>query len=257
MIRVVEVVQHYGVRPVLKGISLEIPDGQLVVIVGPNGMGKTTLLNVLAGVLTPQRGHVEFDELRRQRSVAEEIAIRRRAVFLPDHPWLPNNLTGREFLHAVGELYDVDDARLMDHVERLLDVFELSKEGDWPIRSYSNGQQKKIAICSALVTDAPTLLLDEPFSGGLDPSGILTLKRILRHRVEREKATVVITTPVPELVEELADRIIVIREGELLAYDTPSGLRQQVQCNGPLTQVLERLIFPQAETNIDRYLREN
>ncbi len=257
MLRVVDVVQHYGVRPVLKDISLEIAAGQLAVIVGPNGMGKTTLLNVMAGVLTPQRGYVEYDGLRRRGSIDEETAIRRRVVFLPDHPWLPKEFTGREFLRAVGELYDVGDERLMGHVERLVEVFDLAREADWPIRSYSNGQQKKLAICSALVTEAPILLLDEPFSGGLDPAGILTLKRILRHRVERTGATVVITTPVPELVEELADSIIVVREGELLAYDTPSGLRQQTRCSGPLTEVLQRLIFPEAQAQIDRYLRES
>jgi ABC-2 type transport system ATP-binding protein len=256
MIRVVDVVQHYGVRPVLKHVSLDIHAGQVIVVVGPNGMGKTTLLNVLAGVLSPQRGHVEFDGLRRRGSPADEIEIRRRVVFLPDHPWLPNNFTGREFLQAVGRLYDVEDVRLMEHVERLLAVFDLAKEGDWPIRSYSNGQQKKIAICSALVTDAPVLLLDEPFSGGLDPAGIMALKCILRFMAEKSSATVVLTTPVPELVEELADRIIVIRDGELVAYDTPAGLRQQAHANGSLTEALQRLIFPEAIGHIQEYLKE-
>jgi ABC-type multidrug transport system ATPase subunit len=255
MFRVVDIVQHYGVRPVLKGITLEIGAGQLVAVVGPNGMGKSTLLSVMAGILAPQRGYVEYDGLRRRNSVADEIAIRRQVVFLPDHPFLPGASTGREFLLAVGRLYEIDEERLMDHVDRLLGVFDLAREGDWPIRSYSNGQQKKIAICSALATEAPILLLDEPFSGGLDPSGILALKRILRHLVEHARATVVLTTPVPELVEELADRIVVIREGELLADDTPSGLRQQTRCSGPLTTVLERLIFPEAESVIDEYLK--
>ncbi len=256
MIRVVDVVQHYGIRPVLKQINLEIGAGQVVVFVGPNGMGKTTLLNVMAGVLSPQRGHVEYDGLRRRGSTADELAIRRRVVFLPDHPWLPKDFTGREFLQEVGRLYDVEDARLMNHVERLLAVFELAKEGDWPIRSYSNGQQKKIAICSALVTEAPILLLDEPFSGGLDPAGILALKSILRHLAKNTAATVILTTPVPELVEEMADRIVVIRDGQLLAYDTPDGLRQRTGCTGPLTEVLERLIFPEALGNIEKYLKE-
>ncbi len=80
MIRVVEVTQHYGVRPVLKQVSLEIADGELVVIVGPNGMGKTTLLNVLGGVLSPQSGYVEIDGRRRREIVEFEIAIRRKGV---------------------------------------------------------------------------------------------------------------------------------------------------------------------------------
>ncbi len=256
MIRIVDIVQHYGIRPVLKHISLDIHAGQLVVFVGPNGMGKTTLLNVLAGVLSPQRGYVEFDGLRRRGSTADETEIRRRVVFLPDHPWLPNNFTGREFLQAVGRLYDIEDGRLMEHVERLLAVFDLAKEGDWPIRRYSNGQQKKIAICSALVTEAPVLLLDEPFSGGLDPAGIMALKYILRFMVEHTGATVVLTTPVPELVEELANRVVVIRNGELVAYDTPEGLKQQTRSPGSLTEALQRLIFPEAIGNIEQYLKE-
>jgi ABC-type multidrug transport system ATPase subunit len=106
------------------------------------------------------------------------------------------------------------------------------------------------------VTDAPILLLDEPFSGGLDPAGILALKRILRHRVEHDGATVVLTTPVPELVEELADRIVVLHDGELLAFDRAEGLRQRTGCSGPLAQVLERLIFPQAIESIEEYLKD-
>ena len=86
MISVVGVTQHYGVRPVLCDIELKIPAGKLTAIVGPNGMGKTTLLGVIAGTLYPQKGYVEIDGLRRHRSEEEELAIRHRAVYLPDHP---------------------------------------------------------------------------------------------------------------------------------------------------------------------------
>jgi ABC-2 type transport system ATP-binding protein len=257
MIHVVGVTQHYGVRPVLRRIELEIRSGELVAIVGPNGMGKSTLLNVMAGVLSPQKWWVEIDGVRRRSSVENELEIRRRIAYLPDHPWLPKNRTGREFLLAVGRLYDIDDDRLLDHVERLLEVFELAKEGDWPIRSYSNGQQKKIAICSALVTDASILLLDEPFSGGLDPSGIVALKIILRRLADRNDRTIVMTTPVPELLEELAERIIVLREGEVVAFDTAEGLRRLSQCSGPLDEVLQRLIHPRTLDNLERYFEGN
>jgi ABC-type transport system involved in cytochrome c biogenesis ATPase subunit len=151
MITLVDVVQHYDVRPVLRDINLAIPAGQLVAIVGPNGMGKSTLLRVMAGTLAPQRGYVEIDGLRRRGSVETEIAIRRRVCFLPDHPWLAKRLTGREFLSAVGALYEIDSIRLLGHIDRLLTLFDLEAEGDWPISSYSNGQQKKIALAGALV----------------------------------------------------------------------------------------------------------
>ena len=181
MIELDDVTQHYGVRPVLRGISLRIERGEIVVILGPNGMGKSTLLGVMAGVLSPQRGSVTIDGKRRRGSEEEELAIRKMTVYLPDQPWLPANRTGREFLLAVGRLYELDEARLIDHAAQLLELFDLSEKADSPVRTYSAGQKKKIAICSAIVAERSILLLDEPFSGGLDPSGILTLKRLIQH----------------------------------------------------------------------------
>lgn len=251
-----QLTHHYGIRPVLREVDLEVRESELVVILGPNGMGKSTLLGVLAGVLTPRAGHVDINGLRRKSSPDTELAIRRQVVYLPDHPWLPSNRTGREFLMSVGELYGIDDARLLAHVERLLTLFELAREGEWPIRSYSNGQKKKIAVASALVTEAPVLLLDEPFSGGLDPSGIFALKRVLRHLVERDRTTIVMTTPVPELVEELADRVVILREGGIAAYDSPAALRRQAGGAASLAEALERLVGSGTVENVDAYFRE-
>ena len=253
MIRLVDVVQHYGVRPVLRGINLEIPVGQLVAIVGPNGMGKSTLLSVMAGILQPQRGYVEIDGLRRRSSPQNELAIRRRVCYLSDHPWLPKNATGREFLAAVGRIYEIDDQRLLDHIDRLLLLFDLTVEGDWPISSYSNGQQKKIALASVLVTEAPVLLLDEPFAGGLDPAGILALKRVLQRLAARDDMTVVLTTPVAEMLDEIAERILVLREGQIAVDDTPQGLRERTGEQGSLAGALEQLINPQTVENIEQY----
>lgn len=255
MIEVCGVTQHYGVRPVLHDVDVRIEAGELTAIVGPNGMGKSTLLSVMAGVLSPQKGYVEIDGLRRRRTEEEELQIRRHAVYLPDHPWLPVTRTGREFLLGVGRLYEVDPERLFDHIDRLLALFELSREGEWPIRSYSNGQRKKIAICSALVTDASTLLLDEPFAGGLDPSGILALKRVLSRIVKDDKRTVVMTAPVPELVEELGDKIVVLRAGTVVAHGTLDELRETGDAGESLAEILARLIHPETMANIERYFK--
>jgi ABC-type multidrug transport system ATPase subunit len=253
MIRLENVVQHYGVRPVLTGIDLEISDGELVGLLGPNGMGKTTLLSVMAGVLMPQKGSVQIAGLERRSSEENELAIRRKTVYLPDHPWLPKNRTGREFLIAVGELYDVETERLLDHAERLLTLFDLNEQGDWPIRSYSNGQKKKIALCSALVTDASLMIFDEPFAGGLDPSGILALKRVLTRLVRDRRQTVVISAPVPELVEEVADRVVIVHHGEIVAFDRLDQLRKQADCEGSLADVYQKLVHPESLDNIEAY----
>jgi ABC-type multidrug transport system ATPase subunit len=156
---------------------------------------------------------------------------------------------------AVGRLYGIDDLRLFDHADRLLRLFDLVAQAEQPIYSYSAGQLKKISLCSALVTEAPYLLLDEPFSGGLDPSGILALKRVLQRLAARDDVTIVMTTPVPELVEELADRIAIIRDGRLAAFDTADGLRRSTGADGPLADVLHRLLNPETLANIDYYFQ--
>ena len=186
-------------------------------------MGKSTLLGVMAGVLSPQQGTVMIDGKRRRGSEEEELAIRKMTVYLPDQPWLPANRTGREFLLAVGRLYEIEEERLIDHTEQLLELFDLAEKADSPIRSYSAGQKKKIALCSALVAEAPILLLDEPFSGGLDPVGHSDLEADDPASRRSKKATIVLTSPVPELVEEIATRVVVLRNGEILAFDTLEG----------------------------------
>ncbi len=256
MIELIDVTHHYGVRPVLNRINLRIETGEVVVIIGPNGMGKSTLLGVMGGLMAPYRGEIRIDGRVRRGSVEDEIAIRKTAVFLPDQPWLPGNRTGREFLLAVGRLYDVEAGRLMEHVARLLDLFELTEQGDSPIRTYSAGQKKKVAICSALVTEAPVLLLDEPFSGGLDPSGLMALKRVFLRHARQKELTIVMTSPVPELVEEIATRVVILHRGEILAFDTLEGLRRSTGCRGSLGDVLERLIYPETTKRIDDYFQD-
>ncbi|MCA9055895.1 MAG: ATP-binding cassette domain-containing protein, partial [Planctomycetaceae bacterium] len=125
MIRVVDVTQHYSVKPVLKRVSLDIGPGSRTAIIGPNGMGKTTLLGVMAGALSPQSGYVEIDGVRRRSAVEDELEIRRRCVYLPDRAWLPKNRTGREYLLAVGGLYELPVDRLLEHSGRLLALFEV------------------------------------------------------------------------------------------------------------------------------------
>lgn len=253
MIRVVNVTQHYSVKPVLKNVSLEIPSGSRTAVIGPNGMGKTTLLSVLGGVLEPQHGYVEIDGLRRRSSIENELTIRKRAVFLPDRCYLPKLRTGREFLLGIGGVYEIDFDRLLDHSERLLKLFEMTEIADSPIRTYSAGQQKKIALASAFITDATTLLLDEPFSGGLDPSGIMALKQVLKRLSTERNYTIVLTSPVPEIVAEIADRLIVIRGGEVAADGSLDELRQRSGHTGTMEQMLHDVIFPETIENVENY----
>lgn len=256
MIRMEHVTQHYGVKPVLRDVDLDFHPGTRTAVIGPNGMGKTTLLSVLGGVLQPQRGFVEIDGLRRRSSLENELAIRRQCVFLPDNCWLPKNRTGREYILSVGALYEIDADRLIDHSIRLLRLFELMELADAPIRTYSAGQRKKISLCSALITEARILLLDEPFSGGLDPAGILALKSVLQRLALQQQRTIVVTTPVPEIVQEIADRIVVVKQGRIVLDGTYEDLRRAAGGNGTLDDILERVIFPETLEYIEQYFGE-
>lgn len=253
MIRVGDVSHHYGIRPVLSHIDLEMPCGNVVVMMGPNGVGKSTLLGIIAGLLSPARGFVEINGLRRRSSERAELEIRKQLAFLPDHPWLPEFMTVREWLLAVGRLYEIESDRLLDHIGRLLDVFQLADKGDAPIRTCSNGQKKKAAICGTLVTDAPYLVLDEPFTGGLDPSALLALRRVLRHLAEKRNVAIVMASQVPELVEGLADRIAILGGAQVVAYDTLDALCKQTGCSGALPEVFEKIVHPQTMEHIENY----
>jgi ABC-2 type transport system ATP-binding protein len=253
MINVVDVSHHYGVRPVLNHINLNIPKGQLVAVMGQNGVGKSTLLGIVAGIISPAKGHVEINGLRRRATETLELQIRKQVVFLPDHPWLPDFLTAREWLLAVGQLYDIEPEHLMDHITRLLDLFQLTDKGDSPIRTCSNGQKKKIAICGALVTEVPVMVLDEPFTGGLDPSAILALGRVLKHMADQGEVTILMASQVPELVEQLATQIVVLSNTRIAAYDTLEGLRKTTGCKGSLPEVFAELVHPQTMEHIEKY----
>lgn len=255
MIEVSDLTHHYGIRPVLEDVNLQVPTGELVVLLGPNGSGKTTLLGCMAGTIWPARGYVAFDGERRREGLESERALRRRIVYLPDDTWLPVASTGREFLLAVGRLYDIDDFQLFDHAERLLKLFHLEKQGDSTIGSYSTGQRKKIALASALITEAPYLLLDEPFSGGLDPAGIVAMKQVLKRLAADEQVTVVMTTPVPELVQELAHRIAILREGRIVAFDTPERIGHLAPHATTFDEALSQLMYPETRDVVESYFK--
>jgi ABC-type multidrug transport system ATPase subunit len=252
MIELIDIHHHYSVKPTLRDINLTIPTGELLCVMGPNGMGKSTLLSVAAGLLCPIKGQIKIDGLTRRSNIEDEKVIRQKVIYLPDDPWLPLTNTGREFLFAVGRLYGVNEDRLFDHVDRLLDVFELKDRADSDISSYSTGQKKKIGICSTLVTDAPIMILDEPFSGGLDSSALLALHHILKHLVTNGNTTIMMAVPVPELVEDLANRIAVIREGSIIACDSSINLMAQTQTDS-FSDALEHLVHPDGSKHIQRY----
>ena len=136
MINLNNVFHHYGSRPVLRGVSLHVRRGELVALMGPNGMGKSTLLGVMAGVLWPVKGSVDINCKRRRDTTQEEHAIRKEVVYVPADA-IPVSGNARDSILAMVRAYGVDDDRLKEHVDRLLVLFDLDKKADDSARSLS------------------------------------------------------------------------------------------------------------------------
>ncbi len=245
MIEVSHIYAHYGLRPILRDVSCTVERSELLAVMGPNGAGKSTLLGVIAGAMAPMDGYVAIDGKRRRSSMEDENAIRQKTAYLATPPFLPSGHSGREFLIAVGRLYDIKYSRLFEHANRLLKLYNLTEVADSPIASYSTGQRKKIALASILITDASVLVLDEPFSGGMDPAGITTTRKVLSHLAKREDVTIVMATPVPELVEDLAHRVLLMHHGKVIACDTIEALRERSD-ESSLETVYTKLMAPES-----------
>ncbi len=259
MIHASHLFHHYSGRPVLRDVSFSVRPGELLAVMGPNGMGKSTLLSILAGTLSPLEGDVTIDGKVRRGSVDDEIALRKMCAYLPDHPWLPNNVSGRELLLATGRIWERPERQLIDNIDRVLRLFHLEDKADEPTAGYSNGQKKKIALAATLITDAKVLLLDEPFTGGLDPSGIRALKEVLAVLRRRDDVTVVMATQIASIAEAIADRILVMGEGEVITCGTLDELRSQAgkANDAPLDSVLEHFIDPGGDERLTDYLEVN
>ena len=252
-IRAVNLTCHYGVKPVLRDLSLDVPAGEILAVMGGNAAGKSTLLAAMAGVVSPWRGFVEVLGNRRRDTPASELAARQACCYLPAAPYVAPGVTARGWVVACGRVWGVEDRRLMDHAARLLALFDLNP--DLKPADASTGQRHKIALAGALASDAPVLILDEPFGGGLDPSGIVALREVLLDAARRRGRTTVMATPVPSLVQEMADRVAVVGAAAgLLALDTPAGLMRRTD-TATLEAAYGALTQRPARADVAGYLR--
>ncbi|MEM6393144.1 MAG: ABC transporter ATP-binding protein [Planctomycetota bacterium] len=255
VIRVDGVWHHYGVRPVLRGVDLAVLRGELLCVMGPNGSGKSTLLSIIGGLLPPFTGRVLIEGIARRSSVEAERAIRQRMAYLPAEAWLPLNETCRAYLFAIGRLYGIAEARLFEHVDRLLELFDLDRQAEQAMKTLSTGQQKKMALAGALVTEAELLVLDEPFSGGLDPPALHALQGLFERLAADRSVTLIVAVPVPELIEAIADRVALIKEGVVSHCGTVTELKQQagLSPDASFATAADKLLGSDIDGKLERY----
>jgi ABC-2 type transport system ATP-binding protein len=210
-------VQHltrvFGHVPAVADLSFEVGRGEVVGLIGPNGAGKTTTLRVLAGILKPTKGEVLVDG----RDIARApLEARRRVAFMPDEPNLFPYLTVEEHLSLIGRLYGVVDFN--GRRRAILDELELTGKEKALSSELSRGMRQKVVIACGLVRDASVLLFDEPLTG-LDPIGIRRMRDTIARRA-RGGATVLLSSHLLNLVEELCTRVIIMTGGVKIADGT-------------------------------------
>jgi ABC-2 type transport system ATP-binding protein len=223
MIELAEVTKRYGDRTAVHALDLAIPQGEVFAFLGPNGAGKTTTIKMMVGLLLPTAGTVTmagFDIVKRPREAKSRLG------YVPDQPDLYDKLTGREFLAFVGEMYGMSQHDAHAEIERLAELFGLTPFYNRLTESYSHGMKQRVAFASALLHHPAILLLDEPMVG-LDPRTMRLVKDLLRAEAANG-LTIFMSTHTLSIAEEVADRIGVIDQGELLFLGTVEELRQNL-----------------------------
>jgi ABC-2 type transport system ATP-binding protein len=219
VLAVTNISKSYGARRALDGVSLEVKAGEAVLLVGRNGAGKTTLLRIATGFLDADTGDVAIDGI----AIAQRARAQSRVGYLPEHAPAPAELSVRDHLATRARLKGVT-AR--DAVERAMAAAAITGEANRRIGNLSKGFRQRVGLADALLGEPPLLVLDEPTSG-MDP---IQTKELRAHLIEaaKQRAVLVSSHAVADL-EGLATRIAVLRDGKLVAVDTPAQLIAQTK----------------------------
>ncbi|MCG8449542.1 MAG: ABC transporter ATP-binding protein [Pirellulales bacterium] len=213
MIEFQHVTRCYGNRVAVDQLDLSVAKGELLALLGHNGAGKTTSLKMLVGLLRPTSGFVKINGYE----VADNPRETSKLVgYVPDQPYLYDKLSGREFLEFVGEMYGLSTTEVRDSMQREAERFQLEDFLDQLTESYSHGMRQRTVFAAALIHQPEVLVVDEPMVG-LDPHSIRLVKDLLRHYIGQGK-TVLMSTHTLSIAEEIADRVAVMKSGQLIFH---------------------------------------
>ena len=215
-------VKAYGPTVALAGVDLEVPAGSILSVLGPNGAGKTTAVRILTTLTTPDAGSAR---VAGHDVVREATAVQRSIGVTAQDATVDELLTGRQNLVMVGRLSGLRRTDARARATELLDQFDLTDAADRVLRGYSGGMRRRLDQAAGLVTRPPVLFLDEPTTG-LDPTSRVRMWDVIRLLVA-DGVTLLLTTQYLEEADELADRIVVIDHGRVIAEGTSASLKAE------------------------------
>jgi len=223
VIRVDHLTKRYGPLTAVDGLSFSVREGEVLGLLGPNGAGKTTTLRMITGSVPPSRGRVRiggFDVFERP------IDAKRLLGYLPEQPPVHPEMTVRRYLRFVAALKDVPAARTTAAVDRAIGRARLDDAADAAIRTLSKGYRQRVGLAQAIVHEPPVLVLDEPTSS-LDPKQRAEVRDFILELKGRH--TVVLSTHILPEVAGVADRIVILHRGRVMAEDTPERLGERLR----------------------------
>ncbi len=223
MIQTSGLVKRFGKVTALAGLDLSVPQGTILGLLGPNGAGKTTAVRILTTLLEPDGGTARVAGID---VMAEPDKVRERIGLSGQNAAVDEYLTGYENLDMVGRLYHLGKQKSQARARELLEEFELTEAGDRPAKTYSGGMRRRLDLAAALVAKPEVIFLDEPTTG-LDPRSRVLMWETIKQLV-RDGSTVLLTTQYMEEADRLADNVVVIDRGQVIAEGRPDELKSKI-----------------------------
>lgn len=241
MLKITNLTKRYGNSQVksVDNLSLELKKGEVFGFLGPNGAGKSTTIKSVVGILPFEEGEITIDGVN---IVKNPLEAKKLIGYVPDNHAVFERLTGREYVNHVANLYNVPVEQMEEISAHYVKLFNLEHAFDNPIKNYSHGMKQKISVIAALVHKPKLWVLDEPLTG-LDPQSAYLLKETMREHAKQGN-TVFFSSHILDVVENLCDRVCIIKKGKLLGvYDL-----HELKANN---QSLEKLFIEAISDNQD------
>lgn len=243
MLKIINLTKKFKKVPILKNINFNLNKGEVCVLAGPNGAGKSTTIKSIAGLLRYD-GEILIDN-----NLNKSIEGKKSFSYVPELPGLYPLLTVKEHIHFIAKAYGIGDYE--EYANYLFNIFDLDDKLDKLGSELSKGMQQKVSLCVSLITKPKLLLLDEPMIG-LDPKAIKELKNLIL-KLKNQGTTILISTHLLSSVEDLWDRVLLMKTGEIVLDKTKIELEEELMKSG---ENLEDIFFKYTDSKNNTNLEE-